>query len=174
MCPNCRESLREGLRQERLTPSQGGDSAPSTSVIVVYCASCGWILDVSRTPVGRISAFGAVPPGLEEVQAPESEESLEGQFQVRCRDLIAETRTLGFNPNVWVDMINHLGAVEAAKKLLADNHVLVATPWLVMRGRDDLTLEHEIGLPRWAELFTDEDRAEAANRLSAARGVDTN
>jgi hypothetical protein len=52
-------------------------------------------------------------------------------------------------------MINSLGAAGAAKKLLADHHMLVVTPWLVRRGRPELTLEHEIGQPRWSGLFTD-------------------
>jgi hypothetical protein len=104
---------------------------------------------------------------VEEVAAPDDPASIAGQFQLRCRELIAETRELGFNPNVWVPMINNIGALQAAKKLLADHHVLVATPWLVERGRPDLTLEHEIGEPRWRSLFSDEDRVEAARRLAS-------
>ncbi|MBV8270293.1 MAG: hypothetical protein JO252_28540 [Planctomycetaceae bacterium] len=65
-------------------------------------------------------------------------------------------------------MINDLGAAGAARKLLADHHELVVTPWLVRRGRPELTLEHAIGQPRWAELFTEAERAEAARRLARA------
>jgi hypothetical protein len=64
-------------------------------------------------------------------------------------------------------MINGIGAIGAARKLLADRHVLVATPWLVERGRSELTLECEIGQPRWTELFTEDERIEAADRLAA-------
>jgi len=46
-------------------------------------------------------------------------------------------------------------AGRAAKKLLADHHELAATHWLVMHGRPELTMEHAIALPRWAELFTE-------------------
>ena len=46
--------------------------------------------------------------------------------------------------------------------------MLVVTPWLVRRGRPELTLEHEIGQPRWSGLFTDEERAEAARRQARA------
>jgi hypothetical protein len=102
-----------------------------------------------------------------EVVNPDDQTSLAGQFQLRCRELVTETRELGFNPNVWVPMINSFGALQAAKKLLATHHVLVATPWLVDRGRPDLTLEHEIGEPKWRALFSDEERAEAARRLSS-------
>jgi hypothetical protein len=103
---------------------------------------------------------------LEEVAAPADEQTLEGQFQVRCRELIGEIRSLGFNPDLWVAMINDLGAAGAARKLLADHHQLVVTPWLLNRGRPELTLEHAIGQPRWAELFTGAERAEAARRLA--------
>lgn len=168
ICPNCRVSLRNLLRRERITPTTSGDPVPPLPVALVFCGSCGWTLDVAPLPIGMPSGFAPDRPGMEEVVAPTNEESLQGQFQMRCRDLITQTRELGFNPNVWVDMVNRIGALETAKKLLADHHVLVATPWLVSRGRADLTIEHEIGLTRWTELFSDEDRAEAADRLSAA------
>ena len=47
-------------------------------------------------------------------------------------------------------------------------HELAATHWLVTQGRPELTMEHAIALPRWAELFTEADRAEAAQRLAHA------
>jgi hypothetical protein len=104
----------------------------------------------------------------EEVAVPADEHTLEGQFRLRCRDLISETRSLGFDPNVWVAMLNSLGAAGAARRLFADHQRVVATRWLVRRGQPELTLEHEIGQPRWAGLFTDEERAEAARRLADA------
>lgn len=100
--------------------------------------------------------------------APADEQTLEGQFQVQCRELIGEIRSLGFNPNVWVAIINDLGAAGAARKLLANHHELVVTPWLVRRGRPELTWEHAIGQPRWAELCTEAERTEAARRLARA------
>ena len=103
----------------------------------------------------------------EEVAAPAEEQTLEAQFQLRCRDLIGEIRSLGFDPNVWVALINSLAAAGAARKLLADHHTLVVTPWLVRRGRPELTLEHEIRQQRWSGLFTDGERAEAARRQHA-------
>ncbi len=35
--------------------------------------------------------------GFEEVLVPADEQTLEGQFQVRCRELIGEIRSLGFD-----------------------------------------------------------------------------
>jgi hypothetical protein len=157
ICPGCREPLRGNLRQEQVTP-QGG-----FAVAVTYCGACGWTLDCAPARMG-----GPMP--RQAVAAPADEQTPEGQFQLRCRELITEIRSLGFEPNVWVAMINELGAAGAARKLLADRHELVVTPWLVRRGRPELTLEHEIGQPRWAGLFTDAERAEAARRLTQADG----
>jgi hypothetical protein len=165
ICPNCRESLREAMSQTQVTPQTPDVAASLLSVTVVFCGSCGFTLDV----VSDLPLMSAVQdaPGTEAVAAPVDEESLDSQFQIRCRDMVRQTRSLGFNPNVWVSMINGIGAIGAARKLLADRHVLVATPWLVERGRSELTLECEIGQPRWTELFTEDERIEAADRLAA-------
>jgi hypothetical protein len=160
LCPHCRAALRGNLRQEQVVP-QGG-----LAMAVTYCGACGWTLDCTPARAAGPAGFGLMR--LEEVAAPADEQTLEGQFQVRCRELIGEIRSLGFNPNVWVAMINDRGAAGAASKLLADHHELVVTPWLVTRGRAELTLEHAIGQPRWAALFTEAERAEAARRLARA------
>ncbi len=161
VCPRCREPLRSNLRQEQVTPHETTDPGPRLPMTLTYCGSCGWTLHLAPA-----RADGPAGHGLEEVAAPADEQTLEGQFQLRCRDLIGEIRSLGFNPNVWVAMINSLGAAGAARKLLADHHMLVVTPWLVRRGRPELTLEHEIRQPRWSGLFTGDERAEAARRLA--------
>jgi hypothetical protein len=102
------------------------------------------------------------------VAAPPDETTLEGQFQLRCRDLIAEIRALGFDPYVWVGLVNELGAVGAAKRILADYEVLPVTQWLADQDLYELTMEREIEQPRWADLFDDADRSEAARRLASA------
>jgi hypothetical protein len=158
------------LRRKQLTAAAVDHAESPATMTVVFCGSCGWTLEVMPAGFG-MGKFPGDRPGMQEVAAPADETSLEGQFQLRCRELVTETRALGFNPNVWVPMINRLGALGAAKKLLVDHHVLVATPWLVARGRDELTLECEIAQLRWAELFTDDDRAEAARRLANARNT---
>jgi hypothetical protein len=82
--------------------------------------------------------------------------------------LISEIRSLGFDPFVWVGLINDLGAVNAAKTILADYEVLPVTSWLVDRGLPELTLEREIEQLRWADLFDETDRTEAVRRLASA------
>jgi len=107
-----------------------------------------------------------------EVADPEDASTLAGQFQLRCRELILETIEAGFTPGVWIGLINTMGAVDAAKDLLSRGQVLPVTPWLVEHGRTELTMEHELTQMRWAELFTDEDRAEATRRLASASAPD--
>ena len=168
ICPNCRQPLRETLRSEQVAAVVTPD-APRAPVSVTYCGSCGWTLAVTPTPRLRpMMATGASP----EVADPEDASTLAGQFQVRCRELIVEIIAAGFTPGVWIDLINTMGAVEAAKHLLSTRVVLPVTPWLVEHGRPELTMEHEITQTRWAELFTDDDRAEAAHRLASAGGPD--
>jgi hypothetical protein len=166
VCPHCREPLRGHLRQEQVTPHETTDPGPRLPMTLTYCGSCGWTLHVAPARADGPAGHGLA--AREQVAAPADEQTLEGQFQLRCRDLIGEIRSLGFDPNVWVPMINSLGAAGAARKLLTDDHMLVVTPWLVRRGRPELTLEHEIRQPRWSGLFTDDERAEAARRLARA------
>jgi hypothetical protein len=139
---------------------------PVLPLTVVFCGSCGWTLEVMPAHVLMPGGFGAGRPAIEEVAEPANAQSPEGQFQIRCRELITETRALGFDPNVWVSMVHRLGALVAAKKPLADHHVLVATPWLVARGQEGLTLEAEIALAKWSDLYTNDERAEAKSRLA--------
>ncbi len=148
-------------------PQEASKPGPRLAMAVTYCGACGWTLDVASAETGFRAGHGPRP--FDEVAAAADDGTLEGQFQLRCRELIGEIRSLGFDPNVWVAMINDLGAAGAARKLLADHHELVVTPWLVSRGRPELTLEHAIGQPRWAALFTDAERAEAARRLAHPR-----
>lgn len=164
LCPNCRQPLRGSLRQEQITPQSAIEPGLQLPMAVSYCGNCRLALNLA--PAVSVAVHAPMP--AEEVMTPADEQTPDGQFQLRCRELVGETRALGFNPNVWVAMINRLGATGAAKKLLADHHMLVATPWLVRRGRSELTLEHEIGQARWAEIFTDSERAEAARRLARA------
>jgi hypothetical protein len=104
------------------------------------------------------------------VAAPPDETTPEGQFQLRCRELIAEIRARGFDPFVWVELINDFGAVGAAKTILADYRVLPVTSWLVERGLPELTLEGEVERSRWMDLFDESDRRHAARRLASAAG----
>jgi hypothetical protein len=132
----------------------------------MYCGTCGWPLSIE--PYSPFTAGGAAAEG--KVAAPVDEASLEGQFQIRCADLISEIRSRGFNPYVWVDLINELGAVEAAKRILAGYEILPVSQWLVHQGLSELTMEREIEQLRWADLFSDAERSEASRRITSAEG----
>ena len=111
--------------------------------------------------------------GSPEVADPQDASTPAGQFQLRCRELIVQTIAAGFTPGVWIQMINTIGAVEAAKQLLSQGRVLPVTPWLVDHGRPELTMENEITQRRWSDLFTDDERADAARRLASLGGPDS-
>lgn len=165
ICTHCHRALRGNLRKERLDVDEISEGRRSR-VGFIYCGACGWPLHVdASSPV----MMGAGPVEAK-VGAPADGTTLEGQFQLRCGDLITETRTLGFDPWLWVGLINDLGAVEAAKTILADHEVLPVTRWLVAQGHPELTLEQEIANLRWADLFDDTDRSEAIRRLGSAAG----
>jgi hypothetical protein len=166
ICPNCHQPLRGNLRGERLDVQGAPGPTARSGIRFTYCGACGW-------PV-HIEAQGPPAParsrGATKVAAPSDATTLEGQFQLRCRTLISEIRTRGFDPFVWVGLINDLGAVGAAKTILADYEILPVTSWLVARGLPELTLEREIEQLRWADLFSEAERVEAVRRLALAAG----
>jgi hypothetical protein len=162
ICPDCRRPLRETLRNETV-PAVGAPESRFTPISVTFCGSCGWTLAATQGPPTPMPGFGMTSPP--EVVDPEDPSTLEGKFQLRCRELVNETMTAGFLPGGWIGQINSKGAVGAAQHLLSTGRVLPVTRWLVEQGRPELTMEHEVTEPRWEDLFTDEDRAEAARRL---------
>jgi hypothetical protein len=164
LCPGCGEPLRENLQTERLDAEGPSRESAPTKVSVVFCRSCGLSLHVEVASPVRTPLSDRIP-----VAKPADPNTLDGRFQLRCQDLITQIREMGFEPHVWVDTINELGGLGAAKQLLATKRPLVATPWLVSRDRADLTLEHEIMEVSWSHLFDDDERAEAARRLRIAR-----
>ena len=166
-CPNCRQPLRVHLRQERLAPGGTSEHEAPSPVLITYCGNCGWTLSAVPGPTW-ISSSG--DPESAEVADPEDATTLEGQFQLRCRDLVTEIRALGFSPVGWIGLINRVGAARCAAQLLADRRILPVTHWLVDQGHQELTLEHEIEQPRWADLFNDDDREGARWRLTIAGG----
>jgi hypothetical protein len=104
------------------------------------------------------------------VNKPADERSLEGQFQLCCAEIVAEVRELGVLPGGWISLINELGAVGGARFLFENQRVLPVSRLLVDHGRPELTIEFQIAQPRWADLFTDEEREEAARRLASLPG----
>jgi hypothetical protein len=157
LCPGCRRPLRETLRVDTLEAVGEGQAGPR--VDVTFCGACGTTL--SAVPFQR----GPEPP---RVPDPDDPESLEGRFQLRCRELIEEIQRVGFMPGGWIGLIMRSGAVGAARELLSTGRILPVTPWLLDQGREDLTMEREITRQAWADIFDHAERAEAERRLEQA------
>jgi hypothetical protein len=162
LCGSCRRPLRETLRVATVDAIPEG-AAAAPKVEVTFCGSCGTTL--SATPLPQ-------PPEPLRVPDPDHPESIEGRFQLRCRELIDEIQVIGFTPGGWIGLIQRQGAVGAARELLSAGRILPVTRWLVGQGRADLTMEREITRPEWADLFDDAERAEAESRLEQVAGDD--
>jgi hypothetical protein len=159
VCPGCRKPLNGNLAFVRLDARATSETGNDPRYDVIYCGSCGLSLHIEPVQTMRATP---VP-----VADPQDPTTLDDLFQLRCRDLVEQIREMGFEPHVWVDMINDLGATVAARRLLATNTPVIATHWLISQGRPELALEHEIMDVRWADLFDDDERAKAERRLSA-------
>ena len=155
LCPGCRRPLRETVRVETLEAM--GDATPRLRVS--YCGACGTTLSAAPPPG---------PPEPPRVPNPKDPTTVEGRFQLRCRELIEEIQRAGFMPGGWIGLITRLGAVDAARELLSTGRILPVTTWLVETGRTELTMEREITREDWAGIFDDAERAEAERRLEQA------
>ena len=65
----------------------------------------------------------------------------------------------------FLEMVGRQGGVETAKKLLQSNDIEHGSTALWKCGRLDLMFEYLVLQPRYAALFTDEEKELARNRL---------
>ena len=65
----------------------------------------------------------------------------------------------------FLQMVGRLGGVETAKKLLQSDDIEHGSTALWECGRLDLMFEYLVLQPKYAELFTDEEKEMARNRL---------
>jgi hypothetical protein len=65
----------------------------------------------------------------------------------------------------FLEMVGSQGGVETAKKLLQSDDVEHGSATLWKCGRLDLMFEYLVLQPRYAALFTDEEKEMARNRL---------
>jgi hypothetical protein len=91
--------------------------------------------------------------------------SLADDFERDMRDGARRCREFGYNPTYWQKMVSQHGAVDAAKRLLKGSRASDGFTRLWEEGRLDLSVEFFILLPKYADLFTSEERAEARRRL---------
>lgn len=93
-------------------------------------------------------------------------DGLEQQFH---RDIIhmyeAAIRECRYNAHEFIRMVSEDGALATTRRLLRAPHVQTGFTRLWECGRLDLSLEALILKPEYTDLFTDEERHIARNRL---------
>jgi hypothetical protein len=77
----------------------------------------------------------------------------------RCKE------EFGYNAGYWKRMVVDDGAVEASHRLLTGTRASDGFTRLWEEGRLDLSVEFSVLLPKYHDLFTDDERAEARRRL---------
>jgi hypothetical protein len=94
--------------------------------------------------------------------------SLEDEFERACLDAIEQCRAFNYRPTAWISMINELGAVRAAEKLVVSGDIQSGFSRLAQQGRLDLTIEMAVLDPKWDSLFGRSVREAAWWRLAQA------
>ena len=90
--------------------------------------------------------------------------ALEREFSAALRDIYAQCDALGYRPTGKLQMMERLGGINTARRLLT----LPPSEGfgrLALMGRLDLAVETLILEPRWNDVFTDEERRTATRRL---------
>ncbi len=98
---------------------------------------------------------------------------LAAEFEQASRAAVAETRKFNYNPTIWVSMMNDLGAVAAARRLLLSPSIQSGFERLAREGRVDLTIEFAVLNPKWDRLFGPAEREAAWWRLQQATRHDS-
>jgi hypothetical protein len=92
---------------------------------------------------------------------------LERRFDAAMFDVYRRAKhEAGYNATRFLQMLDDLRGVQAARTLLAASKLSEGYVALWERGRLDLTVEAVILDPAWEPLFTDEQRRIARSRLT--------
>jgi hypothetical protein len=97
-------------------------------------------------------------------------DALAAEFEQASRAAVEECRRFDYHPTAWVSMMDELGAVEAARRLLLSPDVQSGFERLTLQGRVDLTIEFAVLNPKWDRLFGPGEREAAWWRLQQASG----
>lgn len=87
------------------------------------------------------------------------------EFEHDMREGVRKCREFGYVPTLWIRMMSEHGAVGAAKHLLHGTRASDGFTRLWEEGRLDLSVEFVVLWPKYADLFTGAERAEARRRL---------
>lgn len=71
----------------------------------------------------------------------------------------------GYTPTYFLQMVDEMGGLEAARRLLAKSDVSDGLTELYLRNRLDLTVEAHVIRPEFQPLFTPEELETAEQRL---------
>ena len=94
-----------------------------------------------------------------------STKALESELAARIQETLAESRELHYYPNRFEQMLAELGAVKLAKKLVVSGELQDGLKKIAKLGRKDLSIEAVILEPRFASLFTKDEKQAAEWRL---------
>ena len=93
--------------------------------------------------------------------------NLESEFDEAMRDTYRRASEHGYNPSVFLGMINQHGGVGTAKRLLASRSYQSGLIRLRNLGLLNISSESLVLQEHWEPLFTDEERQIARERLSS-------
>jgi hypothetical protein len=97
---------------------------------------------------------------------PEQTEA-ELRFQKWLLDGLPELKRLGYNPTYFLRMVGEHGAAEAVRMLVNSENEAEGFTRLWEMKRLDLSAEAIVAFnDDWADLFTDEDKKKARERLA--------
>jgi hypothetical protein len=77
----------------------------------------------------------------------------------------AKAECNGYSATYFLRMVQELGGVQAAKRLLGAEHAQYGLTKLWECGRLDISMEALVLNPRWESLFSDGERTIARQRL---------
>ena len=90
---------------------------------------------------------------------------LEQGFHDEMMRIYEEAKVFNYCPTYFLQMVNEMGGVAAAKRLLEGEHISDGLTRLWEEGRLDISMEALILREPWRTLFTEEEVKKAETRL---------
>ena len=96
----------------------------------------------------------------------DSVEELERRFHAAMLNISQETKKFGYSPVRFDQLVNYIGGLRTAQRLLGDQNISAGLMRLWEEGRFDLSMEALALKEPWRVLFTDAELSEARRRLT--------
>lgn len=93
--------------------------------------------------------------------------NLEAQFLQEMEDGYRLAAKQGYKATYYMQMVREFGAINAAKRLITDPVISSGLQQLCLMGLLNTSAEAIMLKPEYAELFTDEERQIAREKLAA-------